>query len=325
MSSDIVIHPRERRVKIDVKPWQPVMLVIGATGMLGEPVARQLHADGYKVRLLARDPVKTRARFGDDYEIIEGDVEKPHTLPAALEGCYGVHINLAGGPRPDDYQRIESQGTANVVAAAAGLGIERLTYHSGASVSLKRGWFYHARAKLRAEAAIRESGIPFTILRTSWFMESLPWFIKGNLGLLIGKQQAPLHWLAAQDYAWMVSRCYRTRDSANKVLYLYGPQALSMPEALRIYCAFICPHAQMYTLPPWLVGLVGTLTFNHRLRDWARLMAYFQHITEDRSPTPANSILGAATTSLRQWCAQRRMHMRRQNGAVLSRVPVKAG
>ncbi len=322
MSSDIVIQRRERRLEIDLEPWEPVILVIGATGMLGEPVARQLHADGFKVRLLARDPVKMRARFGDAYEVAEGDVEKPHTLPAALEGCYGVHINLAGGPRPDDYHRIEFQGTANVVAAARGLGIERLTYVSGASVCLDRAWFYYARAKLRAEGAIRDSGIPFTILRPSWFMESLPWFVKGNRGLLIGKQQAPLHWLAAQDYAWMVSRCYRTTASANKVFYVYGPEALSMPEALRTYCAFVCPRAEVYTVPSWLVGLVGTLTFNHRLRDWARLMAYFQHVTEDRDATPANSILGAATTSLRQWCAQRRMLMR--NGAVLSRVPVKA-
>ena len=36
------------------------ILVVGATGLLGEPVARQLHQDGFKVRVLARDLERRR-------------------------------------------------------------------------------------------------------------------------------------------------------------------------------------------------------------------------------------------------------------------------
>jgi uncharacterized protein YbjT (DUF2867 family) len=294
-----------------------VILVIGATGMLGEPVARQLQADGYQVRLLARDPVKVRSRFGDTYEVFPGDVEKPDTLAAALAGCYGVHINLSGGPRPNDYDRIEFQGTANVAQAAVRLGVQRLTYISGASVRPERTWFYYANAKFRAEAAIRASGISYTILRPSWFMESLPWFVKGKRALLIGKQRAPWHWLAAQDYARMVSRCYGTAAAANKVLYVYGPETLSLPEALRVYCSHVCPGVKVYTTPVWLVSLLGMLAGNAKLRDGARLMAYFQDVTEECDPTPANTILGAPTTTLRQWCA-------RQGPLSPDRVPVSA-
>jgi uncharacterized protein YbjT (DUF2867 family) len=38
------------------------VLVIGGTGELGAPVARQLHGDGYRVRLLVRTPIATRDR-----------------------------------------------------------------------------------------------------------------------------------------------------------------------------------------------------------------------------------------------------------------------
>ena len=61
------------------------ILVIGATGMLGEPVARQLKATGFDVRVLTRSAEKARARFGEDYEIFTGDVEDP----AALETAHG--------------------------------------------------------------------------------------------------------------------------------------------------------------------------------------------------------------------------------------------
>jgi uncharacterized protein YbjT (DUF2867 family) len=104
-----------------------VILVVGATGMLGEPVARQLDADGYKVRILTRSPEKAKTKFGDSYEIVQGDVEQPDTLETALAGCYGVHINLAGSPKPESYDHIEHQGTTNVAQAASNAGTNHST------------------------------------------------------------------------------------------------------------------------------------------------------------------------------------------------------
>ena len=74
------------------------MLVIGGTGMLGEPVARRLCADGHPVRIFTRSLEKTRARFGAEYEVVAGDVEDLPSLQAALQGCQGVHINQSALP-----------------------------------------------------------------------------------------------------------------------------------------------------------------------------------------------------------------------------------
>ena len=83
------------------------ILIVGATGMLGEPVARQLQADGHTVRLLSRNVAKAQTKFGEWFEVVYGDVAQPETIRKALAGCDGVHMNLAGGPTPEDYDRIE--------------------------------------------------------------------------------------------------------------------------------------------------------------------------------------------------------------------------
>ena len=90
------------------------ILVVGGTGMLGEPVARRLRADGYQVRIFTRNVEKARAKFGAEYEVAAGDVEDQPSLLAALQGCQAVHINLDGGLDPD----LERRGAENVARAA---------------------------------------------------------------------------------------------------------------------------------------------------------------------------------------------------------------
>jgi len=56
-----------------MKNSNKTILVIGATGMLGKPVAQQLKADGFNVRLLARNPEKAQKLLGAEYEIVKGE------------------------------------------------------------------------------------------------------------------------------------------------------------------------------------------------------------------------------------------------------------
>jgi uncharacterized protein YbjT (DUF2867 family) len=287
------------------------ILVVGATGMLGEPVARQLYASGYTIRILSRTPDKAKIKFTDLFEVIQGDVEKPDTLKNALAGCYGVHINLSGGPRPEDYDRIEHRGTANVAQAASQAGVKRLTYLSGTSVRQENTWFYATKAKFQAEAAIRACGVPYSIFRTSWFMESLPLFVRGNRASMIGKQPSPVHWTAAADYARMVTQAYQTPAAENKTFYVYGPEAVGMTDALKTYCAVVHPEVKVSSLPVWLASLLATLTRNERLKDVTRLMAYYEKFTEDCDPTEANELLGTPTTTLQQWSEQHRAQINR--------------
>lgn len=282
------------------------ILVVGATGMLGKPVARELARQGYAVRVLARNPQKAREKLGPGFEIVPGDVEKPETLPAALQGCHGVHINLAGGPSVESYQRIEAQGTANVAKAAAQAGIQHITYLSGASIAPDHAWFAPSKAKLDAESAIQKSGVAYSIFRASWFMESLPLFVQGKQAFVIGKQPNPVHWIAASDYAHMVVKAYQTPEAANKTFTIYGPQAITMLEALQRYCAAVHPGVKASSMPIWMTRVIATLTRSERLKDVIRLLAYYEHIVEDENIGETNRILGAPMTSLAEWCKSRR-------------------
>jgi uncharacterized protein YbjT (DUF2867 family) len=187
--------------------------------MLGEPVARRLRADGYRVRVLTRSPDKARARFGEAFEVVAGDALDLASLDQALEGCHGVHINLPGFPP------LEVNGAANVARCAARAGVSRLTYISGASVCEKNAWFPLTRAKLEAEVAIRAAGLPCTIFRPTWVMETLRRFADGRWAVVFGKAPLPYHWVAASDYARMVSRAYDTPAAANKAFPVFGPEA----------------------------------------------------------------------------------------------------
>lgn len=100
------------------------MLVIGGMGMLGEPVARELQADGFGVRIFTRKPELTAQRFPPHFEVAGGDVEHLETLTQALHGCQAVHINLHGQADPD----LERRGALAVAQSAPMTGLERIGY-----------------------------------------------------------------------------------------------------------------------------------------------------------------------------------------------------
>ena len=99
------------------------ILVVGATGRLGEPVARRLLEDGFNVRILTRNADRARQRFGNEFEIVEGDASNVASLEKALTGCSGLHISISGDE--------EQTGTENIVKVAAKTSVERITYISG--------------------------------------------------------------------------------------------------------------------------------------------------------------------------------------------------
>jgi uncharacterized protein YbjT (DUF2867 family) len=276
------------------------ILVLGATGLLGEPAARRLRADGYDVRLLARDPDRATARLGDSYEIVPGDVTDDDALGRAMQGCDGVHISVGG---PADQISAE-----NVAALAPHLDIERITYLSGATVSDETSWFPMVAQKVGAEKAIVGCGVPYTILCPTWPMEQLPRFIREGRAMMIGEQATPLHWFAAADLAAMISNAFQRDDAANKRLYVHGPEAITMPEALERYRRAIHPEIDPVAIMPIEAARgAAAATGNQILGFMAEMMAYFDKAGEGGDPAEANALLGAPQTTLDEWIAMQQI------------------
>ena len=250
------------------------------------------------MRIFTRSLEKTRARFGAEYEVVAGDVEDLPSLQTALQGCQGVHINLDGGLDPD----LERRGAENVARAAAKAGVQRLTYLSGTSVTQENCWYAGTKAKFEAEAAIRAAGVPYTIFQATFFMETLPRFVRGTRASILGTQPHPWHWVAADDYARMVATAYATPAAANKTLHIFGPQSWTTRQALETYCSIARPEAKVGAIPFWMASLIAGMARDKTLQAALPFFRYSEKVAEAGDPAAANTLLGAPTTTLEAWC-----------------------
>jgi uncharacterized protein YbjT (DUF2867 family) len=281
------------------------ILVIGATGMLGEPVARALQKSGHSVAILARDTDRAARQFPEGFEIRRGNVLAPESLTAAMADCDGLHINLSGP--------FEQIGVEQSVAAAQASGIKRITLISGISAHPRNHWSKYARRKLLEEAAVRESGIPWTIFRPTWFMEALAGFVRQGKAWMIGYQPHELHWLAAEDYARVVVEAWRREDTVNRCFRLLGPEGLTMDSALAMYCATLHPELPpVKRLPFWQASLLGMIPGKGELGETAAFMKDFAKMGEgdfrlesagEDSCLDARTVFGPLTTTLAGWLA----------------------
>jgi len=278
---------------------QKTILVVGGTGLLGQPVSRCLKEAGLRVRIMTRDRHKASKLFDGSFEIVAGDPIDTGCLEQALHGCDGVHISLP--------TQVEQQVVETVAKLAAKHGVARISYISGATVAEENRWFPVINRKFLAEQAIREGGVAYTIFCPTWFMESLPLFVVQGRASILGKQPYAYHWVAADDYARMVSTAYGLAEAANQRFIVHGPEAIGVHEALRRYCAVFHPDIkQVSTLPFWLVKLLAALTGNQELKSAGELMAYFAKVGEGNNPASTNGILAAPTTTLDSWLESRK-------------------
>jgi len=284
------------------------ILVIGGTGLLGEPVARHLKKHGFAVRLMVRNVEQAARRFGDGFEIIAGDLADAWQLKAAAKDCFGVHINLSG--------EIEQAGVEMIAATAVKLRLQRITYISGTSVAAENVWVPLIRRKFFAEQAIRQSGVPYSIFCPTWFMEVLPKYVRGSRAFVFGRQPNPYHLLAADDYARMVVTSYENEAAVNKRFILHGPEGILFHDAVKRYCTVFHPHIKkVSTMPHWLATFIAATKGPRKLKVASDFMASFEEIGERGDPQEANELLGAPRIRLDDWLRQTEERERRMPAA----------
>ena len=160
------------------------ILVLGATGILGRPVTRDLLEKGHRVRALTRSAEKVRRLLGDAVEIVEGSAVSREDVRAAMAGCDAVHVNLT--------QEAELDATRHVADLAAGDGVERITFVSATGACEENRWFEVIDVKMRAEEVLCTSGVAYTIFRPTWAMEVLQNFVRGGRPkVIIGRNPPP--------------------------------------------------------------------------------------------------------------------------------------
>jgi hypothetical protein len=104
----------------------------------------------------------------------------------------------------------------------------------------------------------------------------------------------------------MVSKAYTTPAAANKTLYVCGPQALTMRQALEIYRQIAHPETRLTDMPMWVAALIARLGRRKELQDALPFFEYCEKvkIILSGSPIEANALLGAPGTTLEDWSRQ---------------------
>ncbi len=161
------------------------ILVTGASGQQGGAVARSLLGQGQPIRVMSRskDKLQTLQELGA--EIVAADMNDPDSLEAAMSNIKKAF--LVTTPFEAGFEAEVQQGK-NFIDAAKNRGVEHLVFTSVGSANTHTG-IPHFDTKFQIEQYIKQTGIPFTIIRPVFFMENFgsPWFLpaiqKGTLAL----------------------------------------------------------------------------------------------------------------------------------------------
>ena len=255
----------------------PVILVTGATGYVGGRLVPRLLAAGAVVRVMARDPGRLSGReWLPRVQLVAGDVLRPETLAAALEGVhtayYLVH-SMRGGP---DFERRDAEAAAAFGRAAAAAGVRRIVYLGGlgdAATELS----HHLRSRQECGVALAAAGVPVTEFRAGVIVGSgsvsfeMVRYLTERLPAMVCPRWVTTRAqpIAIRDVLSYLVAALSVPESAGRVIELGGADVLTYGEMMRGYAA-------VRGLRRWLVT-VPVLT--------PRLSSYWVHLI---TPIPAD-------------------------------------
>jgi len=112
----------------------PPILILGATGFVGQALVRRLSSQGYPVRAMVRSPGKAAALRSVGVDCVMGDVWTGEGLDPALQGVstayYLVHA-MGAAPGGKDFAEVDRQSATNFAKAASRSGLHQVVYLGG--------------------------------------------------------------------------------------------------------------------------------------------------------------------------------------------------
>jgi uncharacterized protein YbjT (DUF2867 family) len=221
-------------------------LIVGATGMLGGEICRQLAAKGEPVRALVRttsDPAKVEALRECGAEIVRGDLRDRASLDAACQGVTAVVSTVSSMPfsyvpGENDIERVDVGGLTSLIEAAQAAGVQHFVYTSfSGNIDVDCPL---RNAKRTVEQRLKKSGLTYTVLRPSCFMEA--WFspvvgfdAANAKAQIYGTGENPISWISLVDVAQFAVASLDNRAARNATIEMGGPEALSPLATVQIF------------------------------------------------------------------------------------------
>jgi len=149
-----------------------MILVVGASGLLGGTITRLLLDQGHAVRILQRSNPAYQAWIEAGAEGMRGDLKDRPSLDRACDGIDVVITTATAALRggDDTFESVDRRGTMNLIDAAKAAGVKHLIYVSAYGSDLASP-VPLLQYKATCEQHIRASGLAYTILKPDIFVE----------------------------------------------------------------------------------------------------------------------------------------------------------
>lgn len=241
-----------------------MILIVGASGFLGREVASRLLDQGQAVRLLARTPATVEDLKQRGAEVMQGDLVDPASLGRA---CQGVDAVLAAahsiiGKGRYKSEAVDDAGHRALIDAAQEAGVGHFVYTSalGAAPDSPIDFF---RTKYHVEAYLKATGLSYTILRPSAFMETHAHTLNGKAILetgktsLLGKGTKPRNYVAVRDVAHFAVLALTEPSLKNRTLAVGGPGNFTNNQVAELYGKLAGITPKISHLPPVIARVLS--------------------------------------------------------------------
>ena len=244
------------------------VLVTGATGFLGRRVVQQLLDTDHEVRAMVRRPGSESVFATPPTQVCYGNVSDTDAL---VEACRGitevVHLVavIRGGPR--QFEAINRQGTANIVAAAKESGSVRRFVHLSAAGAANAPSLKYLHSKWAGEQEVVNGGIPYVIIRPSLIFGPDDEFTNAIAALVrfcpitpvIGSGNNRLQPIHVEDVSRCIALSLSGNMRGNRAVEIGGPHQLSYQEILRIVARTLGRRRLLINVPHWKMRVPTTL------------------------------------------------------------------
>ena len=219
------------------------VLVAGATGFLGCEICRQLSEKKNKVKGLVRstsDANKVTQLKALGVEIVVGDLKDKPSLEHALRGVSAIISTVSSTlsrQEGDSIQSVDDEGQNNLIDAAISANIKQYVYVSFCDMP---GKFPLQNAKRKVEKHLVESGLSYTILQPTYFMDvwlspALGFDYPNTKATIYGEGKNKVSWIAIKDVASFAVASLDNAAAKHRIIELGGPEALSPIEVVHIF------------------------------------------------------------------------------------------
>jgi len=241
-----------------------VILIVGASGLLGHETARQLLVKGEQVRLLTRTPAKLNDLKQMGATVIQGDLIDPASLAQACQGMDRVfataHSVIGRGRYKSEY--VDDVGHRSLIDAAKAAGVSHFVYTSIRSVGPNHPDDFF-RTKYKIEEYLKASGLSYTILRPSGFMEMHVHTFNGKSILekgkttLLGRGTKLRNFIAVRDAAQFAVMALTDPRLKNRIIEIGGPQNFTDNQVAELYGKFAGIKPKINHMSPFVAKLIS--------------------------------------------------------------------